>query len=124
MGLLTARRDRVGACGKDPHALNLSQLSTTLPQTADASEDEKGLSESSRAPGSTSPARPGDLAAPLVTEEQIYLEQEREFYAQLVKAGAQPWYPIHLIEDVFENPERYSELLRYWKLGQSAEPHE
>ena len=117
-------RDRVRARGKDRHPLNLSQLSTTLPQTADASEDEKGLSESFRAPESTSPGRPGDLAAPLITEEQVYLGQEREFYARLVKAGAQPWYPIHLIEDVFENPERYSELLRYWKLEQSAEPHE
>ncbi len=47
---------------------------------------------------------------------------ERVFHGELVKNGGRAWYPINLLEGVSKDPERYRELLCYWRSGIGADP--
>ena len=38
---------------------------------------------------------------------------ERASYEDLVENGGRPWYPLHLLEEISENPSDHRELLRY-----------
>ncbi|CAM1501659.1 Fc.00g036430.m01.CDS01 [Cosmosporella sp. VM-42] len=94
--------------------VDLYQVSARLLQIC--TENPRARSESSVSPGK-SPILWSGVASPLTPEEQ-YLQNlgyERRFYNKLVKHGAQPWYPIELIDEVSKRPIEHAELLRYWQ---------
>ena len=53
-------------------------------------------------------------APPLPSKEE-QLEGERRTYNALIKIGGRPCYPIDLLEDVFEDPKKYHDMLACWR---------
>ncbi|KAI1187361.1 hypothetical protein F5B17DRAFT_399991 [Nemania serpens] len=55
--------------------------------------------------------------SPVCVQEARKKGRETDIYNDLVKDGGRPLYPIHLLDDIFENPEEHAELTRPWRLG-------
>ncbi|KAI1167583.1 hypothetical protein F5B18DRAFT_393640 [Nemania serpens] len=55
--------------------------------------------------------------SPACVKEARKRTQERNMYNDLVKDGGRPVYPIHLLDEIFEDPEQHAELTRPWSLG-------
>ncbi|KAI0867599.1 hypothetical protein GGS24DRAFT_485117 [Hypoxylon argillaceum] len=45
------------------------------------------------------------------------MEWETADYHKLIENGGRPLYPIHLIQDIFRDPDNYAELLRPWQVN-------
>ncbi|KAL2256003.1 hypothetical protein VTK26DRAFT_2362 [Humicola hyalothermophila] len=43
------------------------------------------------------------------------VREERVYHDELLMKGGRPWYPIHLIDSISQNPREYSDLLRAWQ---------
>ncbi|KAG4278814.1 hypothetical protein FPRO04_06135 [Fusarium proliferatum] len=103
--LKTQRRELTQSITLASPQLDLDDLDTRLQQVP----HNKPFSLRSESPNIS---RSRSLTPPL--DPTIH---ESEAYHELVNEGGRTLYPINLISDVFQNPERYEELLRPWQVN-------